>query len=42
MTRDLLEMADWLRERGLKRDMSPASTGKPVWNVLEEGSRCYW
>jgi len=38
MTRDLLALADWLRERGVTH-VALESTGvywKPVWNVLEE------
>jgi transposase len=38
VTRDLLALADWLRERGVTH-VALESTGvywKPVWNVLEQ------
>jgi len=37
MTRDLLQLADWLRDRGVKH-VAMEATGvywKPVWNILE-------
>jgi len=43
-THDLLQLADWLGECGVTH-VALESTGvywKPVWNILEEQSRCCW
>lgn len=44
MTRDLLQMADWLAAQGVT-NIAMESTGvfwKPIFNILESRFRYYW